>query len=206
MPNSIAGMLEELGGRVASVAGKKVQASVMEGSDRVASGKDKEALARWVQGAMERLDRLTDRKTRCAIMEACGANCARRNKGLIERGKARRRKHGTLAAFLAAEERKPVAGTRLERKGTVLYQFYTPRAFTFPMRCYCALLRGLPEKETVSPTYCCCSRGFVKTYWEAVLGAPVSVKVLASAVTGEAECKFEIRMTRSGQRPPVKRL
>ena len=206
MRNSIAGMLEELGGRVASVAGKKVQASVMEGSDRMASGKDKEALARWVQGAMERLDRLSDRKTRCAIMEACGANCARRNKGLIERGKARRRKHGTLAAFLAAEERKPVAGTRLERKGTVLYQFYTPRAFTFPMRCYCALLRGLPEKETVSPTYCCCSRGFVKTYWEAVLGAPVKVKVLASAVTGAAECKFEIRLTRSRPRPPAKRM
>lgn len=206
MANSIAGMLEELGGRIASTAGKKVRASVMAGSDRVASGKDKEALARWVQGAIERLDRLTDRKTSCAIMEACGANCARRNKSVLERGKARRRKHGTLEAFLAAEEKKPVAGTRLERKGAVLYQFYTPRAFTFPRRCYCALLRGLPENETVSPTYCCCSRGFVKTYWEAVLGTPVSVRVLASAVTGEAECKFEIRMTRSSTPPRAKRM
>ena len=199
MANPISGMLEELGGRIASRAGKKVRESVMEGSDRVASGKDMRALARWVRGAMERLDKLADRKTRCAIMEACGANCARRNKSVIERAKARRRKHRTLEEFLAAEERQPPAGTRLERKGAVLYQFYTPRAFPVPMRCYCALLRGLPENETVSPTYCCCSQGFVKTYWEAVLAAPVKVKALASAVTGETECKFEIRMTR---RPP----
>jgi hypothetical protein len=90
MSNAIAGMLEELGGRIASFAGKKARAAVMEGSDRVASGKDTEALARWVQGAMERLDRLTDRETRCVIMEACGANCARRNKSVIERGRRSR--------------------------------------------------------------------------------------------------------------------
>jgi Family of unknown function (DUF6144) len=201
MANSIAGMLKELGGRIAAAAGNKVGASVMEGSDRVASGKDQEALARWMRGAMERLDKLTDRKTRCAVMEACGATCERRNKAVSERARARRRKYPTLEEFLAAEEKRPPAGTRIERKGGVLYQIYTPRTFTHPMRCYCALLRGLPENETASPTYCCCSQGFVKAYWQSVLGTPVKVKVLSSAVTGQAECKFEIRLTRSG-RPP----
>jgi predicted hydrocarbon binding protein len=62
------------------------------------------------------------------------------------------------------------------------------------MRCYCGLLRALPEGETVSKTYCNCSKGFVEKYWEAVLQKPVKVDVLQSAVSGASECKFAIHI------------
>ena len=34
-----------------------------------------------------------------------------------------------------------------------------------------------PEGTTVSSTYCNCAKGFVKTYWESVLGKPVQVQL-----------------------------
>jgi hypothetical protein len=96
--------------------------------------------------------------------------------------------------FLEAEQKKPMTGTRLVREGNVLYQFYTPRAFTRPMRCYCGLLRGLPDGATVSKTYCHCSKGFVKKFWESVLERPVKVELIQSAVSGADECKFAIHL------------
>jgi len=65
-------------------------------------------------------------------------------------------KFKSLDEFLEAEIRKPIPGTKLERKDNVLYWFYTPRAFRKSLRCFCGLLRGLRENENVSATYCHC--------------------------------------------------
>jgi len=62
------------------------------------------------------------------------------------------------------------------------------------MRCYCGLLRGLPEDENVSRTYCYCSEGFVKEFWENVLERPVKVELLQSALSGASECQFAIHL------------
>jgi len=164
----------------------------MKGSEEITEKTDKRKTAEWVKGAMERLDSLVDEKTRIQIMQNCGYNCADLNKRIIERAKVRRRKYKTIDEFLKAEQRKPITGTRLVREGNLLYQFYTPRAFTKPMRCYCSLLRALPEEVTVSPTYCHCSEGFVKKFWENVLERPVKVELIQSAVSGATECKFAI--------------
>ena len=143
---------------------------------------------------MERMDSLTDEKTRVKIMDDCGHSCAKVNKKLIDGAKVRRKKYKTDDEFLQAEQRKPISGTRLIRDGDVLCQYYTPRAFTKPMRCYCSLLRGLPEDEQVSGTYCHCSKSFVKEFWDSVLEKAVKVELLQSAVSGASECKFAIRL------------
>ena len=126
-------------------------------------------------------------------MENCGYNCAIVNKKVIDRGKARRMKYKTMEAFLEAEKRKPMSGARLVREGKLLHYFYTPKAFSRPMRCYCSLLRALPEDKTVSFTYCNCSKGFVKKYWESILGKSVQVQLIQSAVAGAKECEFVIQ-------------
>ena len=63
------------------------------------------------------------------------------------------------------------------------------------MRCYCALVKALPEDEMVSPTYCHCSKAFVRTLWEAILGRPVAVEPVSSALSGASECEFEIKVS-----------
>jgi hypothetical protein len=127
-------------------------------------------------------------------MEACGANCSKVNQRIIERGRARRMKYSNENEFLAAEQRKPPAGTRLQREGDVLYQTYTPRAYSHPMRCFCALMRKLADGVEASPTYCLCSLAFVRTFWQGVLGHPVQVEVLETALTRSSECRFRITL------------
>ncbi len=194
MAKSTLGMIEQFGHEVEAVAGEPVRKQIMTGAESLTPKSKPEAIALWVRDAIERLDRLADENDRVTIMENCGTNCAHLNSTPIERGKARRAKHATEEDFLAAEIRKPQVGTRLERGGNILYQIYTPAAFSHPMRCYCGLLRGLPEGVQISPTYCRCSGAFVRTYWSEVLGRPVKIDVLETAITGSAECRFKIAL------------
>jgi predicted hydrocarbon binding protein len=187
------GMLVTLEKNIEVLAGKQIAKKVMDGSAAITEKTDKRKIAEWVKQAVDKLDVLVSEDARIRIMENCGYNCANVNKKVIQRAKARRKKFRSLDEFLAAEQKKPMSGTRLERKGNTLTQFYTPQAFTKPMRCYCSLFRGLPENETVSSTYCHCSKGFVKKFWEGVLEKPVNVDFVQSAISGASECKFVIR-------------
>ena len=187
-------MLIPLEKNIEHLAGEAVCKKVMEGSEEITEKTDKKKIALWTKGAMERLDSLVDEKTRIQIMNNCGSNCAEINTRVIEKAKARRKKYKTTEDFLKAEQEKPQRGTKLFREGKVLYHFYTPQAFTVPMRCYCSLLRALPKDFTVSPTYCHCAEGFVKKYWESILERPVKVALLQSANSGASECKFAVQL------------
>lgn len=188
------GMIRSIEGCVDRFAGEAVKKKVMEGSEKLTAKSSKEEVALWVKGAMGRLDAVVDQGARFEIMENCGYNCSDVNKRVIERAKARRRKFKSINEFLEAEQRKPMKGTKLERKGNVLYQYYTPHSFSKSLRCYCSLLRGLPAHKTISSTYCHCSVGFVKKFWENVLEKPVKVNLIQSAVTGADECKFAVHV------------
>ena len=173
-------------------AGEDVSQRVMESSEEISEKTDKIKVAMWVKGAMERLDSMEEEKKRVQIMENCGFSCFEVNRRVFEKALSRRKKFGNIDEFLEAEQRSPMVGTRLLRKGNNLHQFYTPKSFKKPMRCYCALLRGLPENQTVSETYCHCARGFVKKFWEGILEKPVRVELKRSAVRGSEECEFVI--------------
>ena len=188
-------MVKELGKTVECIAGKTVSKKVMQGSEYVTKLSTKDNIAIWVRDAIRRLDSTVDEETRIQIMEHCGRNCASINKKVIESAKKRRKKFKDLDTFLEAEQRKPMKGTRLSKDGNILYQYYTPQAFTPPMRCYCSLLRGLPKDTTISLTYCHCSKAFVQRLWESVLEQPVKVELLKSVVTGDSECKFAVYLS-----------
>ena len=187
-------MIREFGAQVERCAGTHVRERVMAGADELTAKTRPERTALWMKQAVERLDGLVDAPTRGCIMEACGANCSRVNQRVMDRARTRRLKYSSEEEFLAAEQRKPSAGTRLERDGAVLYQTYMPQAYSHPMRCFCGPMRALPEVEVASPTYCLCSQAFVRAFWEGVLGRPVRVEVLETALTGAPECRFRITL------------
>ena len=87
-----------------------------------------------------------------------------------------------------------MAGTRLAREVETLYKFYRSQEFTRPMRCYCALLRGLPDDERVSIAYCNYSKAFVKKFWETILERPVRIELTESVVSGGLGRKFSIHI------------
>ena len=175
-------------------AGKSIAEKVMQGSEQITENTDKTTTALWVKNAIEKLDASADEKTKMQVMQNCGYNCAKKNSKVIEKAVARRKKFSSIDDFLVAEQKKPPTGTRLTREGNIIYQTYTPQTFTRPMRCYCSLFRQLPTQDTVSVTYCNCSKGFVEKYWEAILQKPAKVDLLQSAISGAKECTFAIRI------------
>ncbi|MGD0803717.1 MAG: hypothetical protein ABSA11_06555 [Candidatus Bathyarchaeia archaeon] len=97
-----------------------------------------------------------------------------------------------MDTFIDAEIKKPVKGTILRRDGDTLTLSYLPQKFSHPMRCFCGLVNSLPKDEILSETYCGCSVGFVETWWSQVVGKPVKVQLLESAITGSDVCRFRI--------------
>jgi hypothetical protein len=188
----IASSIYNLGREIEHLAGPRVASSVMESNEKVSSSSNPKKTALWVKGAMDRLDGLTDAVTREQILLNCGYQCILVNTGPLDSALERRRKYPSDEAFIEAEIAKPPRGFRFERDGDLLVQFYTPRSFGPGMRCYCGLMRGLPEGMIASKTFCQCSRGFVEKYWQGILGRAVAVELKETAITGADECRFLI--------------
>jgi predicted hydrocarbon binding protein len=191
--NAKQGMIRTIEGCIGSFAGESIRKKVVDGSEQINEKTDKKEIAKWVKCAMERLDALVDERTRFQIMENCGYKCAEVNKRVIERAKARLKKYSNIEDFLEAEQRNPIKGTSLVREGNTLYQFHKPQSLR--MKCYCSLVNSAEEK--ISPTYCHCSKGFVKKLWESILERPVNVDLIQSVMSGANECKFAIHLQAS---------
>ena len=194
MTSATARRIEEIGRHIEEIAGKKVRDKVMVGSEKAAKFSDRAKVSLWVKDAIDLLDISTTPEKCKQIMIACGHNCVAHAKGLANGIKHRRQKYSNEDAFLKAEAKKPIKGTRIELQGNTLIQFYTPHTYTTPRRCFCGLMIALPEGVNASPTYCQCSRGFVEKYWEGALGRPVKVEVKETCTTGAEECKFVIHL------------
>jgi len=188
--------IQALGESLSRFAGEAVRAEVMKGSEQLhyysSTAANKNKIAEWVKGAMDRLDALTDEGTRVQVMENCGYACISRHMRVIRDGKARRRKLGSIEDYIEAGLRNPARGSKLVREGGVLYQYYTPRSYS--VRCYCSLFRSTDNSLVVSPTYCHCSKGFAQRVWESVLERPVKVELVHSSISGAQECKFAISL------------
>ena len=174
--------------------GDELSKKVMVDSEDITEKTDKTKAALWTKAAMDRLDALVDEKTRIQIMNSCGSNCAEINKRVIQKAILRRKKFKTIEEFLKAEQENPQKGTKIQLEGNRLFHIYTPQTFTHPMRCYCGLVKALPLDVTASQTYCHCSEGFVKKYWESILERPTEVKLIESAISGASQCKFEVKI------------
>lgn len=186
-------MYEVIGVFVEQYAGREAREKVMEGVEELAGASD-EAKSMWVKGAMERLDELLDEETAVKVMVGCGHACARINGVAVKMGVEKRMKYGSVEEYLEAEQRDPIPGTRLEREGDVLHQYYMPNTFRGGLRCFCSRISSLPVDQIISPTYCNCSKGYTEKFWEAVLGRPVEVDLVQSTMTGADECKFTIHL------------
>jgi hypothetical protein len=195
MSNRTAGQIQEIGGHIEEFAGAETCAKVMQNSEKAGKSSNPEKIALWVKEAIDRLDGIVDKDTRDRIMSTCGHNCCATNNRMVKAAQNRRQKFPTEDAFLKAEMEKPAKGTRLELHGNMLVQIYTPHNYTRDIRCFCSLMRGLPEDVNASPTYCQCARGFVETYWAGALGRPVRVEVKETAISGGNECKFNIHLS-----------
>jgi hypothetical protein len=62
--------------------------------------------------------------------------------------------------------------------------------------CHCPWVKeSLKINSTrVSPTFCLCSSGFHKKYWEGIFGQPLKAEVVETVLDGAMHCKFAIHL------------
>jgi len=193
----ISGPIEEFNKNIRKFAGEKVRKEVMADSEKAIASADLGKISIWLKEAIDRLDTLTSTGESEDIMKSCGSSCFSVNKKHAEKDRERR-----LGCSTEEEYLKQVLlsgsgqGTRFEKDGNILVEYYTPKTYREDMqlRCYCLFASRLPEDMTISRTFCQCSRAHVENYWKYVLDRPVRVELGETALTGAEECKFIIHL------------
>lgn len=195
--------LEKFSKSIADLAGEAVKKDVMKGNERLGAHPTPAQRAKWIKGAMERLDALVDEETRKQIMiDTCPHTYPR---GRIEKLRKQYKQLGSLDKLLEIMYNdKSYGGTSYydcpQRKGPTVNITKVPRnpkshqeAKTALERklayCHCPWIRAaLKVQETVSPIFCYCSVSWDKQLWEGVLEKPVKIEILKSLLKGDDRC------------------
>jgi hypothetical protein len=164
----------------------EIAAEILAGGEAIRQSTSPEAKADWFNAAMQRMNRLLDRETRCAVREAC-ACCLGGKRLKLSQGIARQ--YATLEERVAAaNETRFVFGhsVTLQEDGRVLVCFAPEGQEHY--RCVC-----LPKaREPLPVTYCYCCEGHVKHHLQAALGRKLAGVVRSSALSsgGAKPCTF----------------
>lgn len=166
-------------GSMMLVKGKDAQAQTTEKkAEQQSKSRQQRFKEGWLKSLLKQMDEQFDEKTRVKLMEACGRDCARR--GAIRMAEACKGDVGKLvdrlAGFLGKEN------SRME--GNVVHLGYS--------KCLCELVADGPE--SLSDTYCFCSKGWVLEMFETAAQKPVKVELLQTIKGGAPSCKFLIKL------------
>ena len=142
-----------------------------------------ELLRKWLEALLAGLDTEVDERTRTQVMEYCGRACALHH-GSIEKVKAIKRRAKEIDELLSKlNQQENFWCGRWVRDGDTIYSVCED--------CGCPLVRaGLVE---LSPTFCDCSRGWVKAVFETIFGRPAEVGLEQAIGRGDRVCEFVVR-------------
>jgi len=167
---------------------REITDRIMEGGEDILRKTSPEKKADWFRGAMHRMNKLLDSRTRNAVREACacclGGQRSKISKAIAEENESLKDR------IKAANEAHYVGGIKMQENGEILAQFDLQK--TAPYRCYC-----LPQaKEPLPITYCYCCGGHVKHHLQIALGRSLECTVRSSALSsgGGFPCTFSLRI------------
>jgi hypothetical protein len=186
-----------------------VEQTVLKGLGVPPTGQSKSAKnnrTRWIKTALERLDNLCDEQTRNQIMVETCPHVYPKTRIKLMRSEFERLGNIDDLITLMREDTSWGGGSFYDypvRKGDIIYVTNVPysskayrNASTFEEKrlayCHCALVKR--AKDTITPTFCCCSGGWVKQLWEGIFQQPVEVKMTESLLKGNDRCTHGVKI------------
>ena len=124
-----------------------------------------------------------DSETGQKIMELCGEACAQED-GDIEIAKRIAREESGEDEILARTNKEISWCGSWTRRGNTIQSTCA--------KCGCPLVRN--EVVSLNGTFCYCSRGWVKTIFETLLGEPAKAELEKSIGLGDKVCKFVVHV------------
>jgi hypothetical protein len=142
----------------------------------------------WIKRFMKALDTELDDATACKVMRANGRACFL---DWLDHG-GPKIEPTTLEEYALQAKERTDGAVRVE--GNTVYFQYMSAAETGEAAeegaCLCPLVETKPEG--LSETYCQCSVGYVKQWYDLLFHKPVTVELLESVLMGGARCRFKI--------------
>jgi len=137
---------------------------------------------RWIKKLVDHMDCLLDEEIRARVMGDCGRQCisAKVVSDAVDAYAASQ----SIDEFLSKLNEMQMNGGNLKRDGDTILVRYE--------KCYCGIVNQI--EEPMSLTYCNCSRGWNKVFFESVLQKKVEVKLVESVIHGASQCLFEVRI------------
>jgi hypothetical protein len=166
----------------------KIIGQVMEGGELILRKTTSEKKTDWLRGAMLKMNKLLDVKTRKIVREGCA--CCLGGKRLKTSQKIAKENRTLEARVRAADKAHYVGSVKLQENGEILVQYDTQK--TVPYHCYC-----LPQaKEPLPITYCFCCGGHVKHHLQIALGRQLDCTTRSSALSsgGKFTCTFSLKI------------
>ncbi len=185
---------------VGRVLGEDARAEVVQGIEELTPHSSLDDRVRWVNAAMERLDKRTDEVQKFEVLSPCADVFPQER---IEKLRAVYEQNRSIDDVLKAMAEDPDWYESPVRDGDVIYmdkiifdrQGYeqaTSEAERRKCRCHCPIARRRLDK--ISPTMCYCSTGWYRRLWEGILGKPVWVELLECLTRGDGRCLFAIHI------------
>jgi hypothetical protein len=177
---------------------------LMQGVESITPESSFDEYTAWIQGAIERLDTLTDDdEQKCQVVSHCAHIFPQeridRLRAIYEAGE-----FDDILREMYTDDfwyEKPV------RRGNVLYmrknpfdpEGYENAATTVEKRkayCHCSFvhpyLDEIPSK--LSPTFCFCGAGWYRRLWEGILSQPVKIEHVETLLRGNDQCTLTITL------------
>lgn len=184
------------------VLGEDVRKEVMKGREKnftIESSLDEKV--QWIKDVLIRLDNLANDYQKYDILSCCAHEFSQKR---IDKLKAIYDKTGNIDEVLTEMNKDFAWYEGQKREGNTIFVQKIPynqegyakaRNSDEKKRnyCHCSLVRNYLN-ENISPTFCNCSAGWYRQYWEGILGKPVHIKLLKTLVKGDDVCEFEISL------------
>jgi effector-binding domain-containing protein len=186
--------------------GAEARQRLMQGIESITPASSFDDYTAWIQGAMERLDALSDdSEKRCRVVSHCAHVFPQER---IDHLRAIYHRRGEIDDVLREMYTDDFWYEKPARRGNILYMCKNPydpegfeKAATPAERrkayCHCAFvhpyLDEMPAK--LSPTFCFCGAGWYRRLWEGILGQPVRFEQVETLLRGNDRCRFTITLS-----------
>jgi predicted hydrocarbon binding protein len=133
----------------------------------------------WIASVIDGISEFVDDETKMKILEHCGKACSIYH-GHLEKVADMKEKGQNLEEILTYMNHENMwCGDWIHKEGIIS---------STCEECECPLF--LAKMIKLSPTFCYCSRGFVKSLFEEILERPVSVELKKAIGRGDKSCHF----------------
>jgi hypothetical protein len=196
---------------VSRIAGKDVEKAVLKGLGTPPADQSRRAKSyrnEWIKTALERLDNLCDEQIRNQIMVETCPHVYPKTRIKLMRDEFERLGNIDELITLMREDTSWGGGSFYDypfRERNMIHITkvpYNPKAYRKAVTdeekrlayCHCALVKR--SEDPISPTFCCCSGGWVKQLWEGIFQQPVEVEMTESLLKGNDRCTHTVKIPR----------